>query len=148
VRAERWLPSDPVSAKLAFAGVALDGPARTDELLRRAGVDVERLATISPVLSALAPTDRRVLIETIRYAGYVERQSREAERMSRAGSVPIPEGFRYLGLAGLSTELAEKLETVQPATIGQATRIDGMTPAALSLLAAHVARTARTADQP
>jgi tRNA uridine 5-carboxymethylaminomethyl modification enzyme len=148
VHDERWLPSDPASNNLAFAGIVLDAPARTDDLLQRAGVDVARLAAISPALSELAPTDRRVLVETIRYAGYVERQSREAERMSRAGSVSIPEGFRYLGLAGLSTELAEKLETVRPATIGQATRIDGMTPAALSLLAAHVARAARTTVEP
>ena len=147
LRGERWLPSGSDAEKLAPAGLTLDGPAWTADLLQRSGVDTDRLAEISPVLVGLAPNDRRVVIETIRYAGYVERQSREADRVARAGALSIPDEFRYLGLAGLSTELVEKLETVRPATIGQAARIDGMTPAALSLLAAHVARTQRAAPR-
>jgi tRNA uridine 5-carboxymethylaminomethyl modification enzyme len=147
VRSERWLPSDSDSEKLALAGVALDAPARTADLLQHVGVDTARLAEISPVLASLDPNDRRVVIETIRYAGYVERQFREAERVARAGALSIPDEFRYVGLAGLSAELVEKLESVRPATIGQAARIDGMTPAALSLLAAHVARAPRAAPR-
>jgi len=144
LRRERWLPSDPAREKLEWAGVVLDAPARTADLLQRTGVDLDRLAWISPTLAGLAPDDRRVIVENIRYAGYIERQAREAERMSRAGAVVIPGDFRYRGLAGLSAELAEKLEVIRPETLGQATRIDGMTPAALSLLAAHVARVQRT----
>ena len=84
-----------------------------------------------------------MLAETLRYAGYVERQRREAERVKRAGTRAVPPGFVYRGLAGLSRELIEKLERVRPETLGRASRICGMTPAALSLLAAHLERSAR-----
>jgi tRNA uridine 5-carboxymethylaminomethyl modification enzyme len=143
VRHERWPVTPESREQLAVAGVVLDAPARTVDLLQRADVDTMRLGEISRALARLAPADRRVVIEGIRYAGYVERQAREAERMSRAGAVAIPVGFRYRGLAGLSSELVEKLEASRPGTLGQAGRIDGMTPAALSLLAAHVARAQR-----
>jgi tRNA uridine 5-carboxymethylaminomethyl modification enzyme len=78
--------------------------------------------------------------ETIKYAGYVERQRREAERVEKAGERRIPESFVYEGLSGLSRELAEKLARVRPESLGRAARIDGMTPAALALLAAHLER--------
>ena len=79
-------------------------------------------------------------METVRYAGYLARQEREAERVARAGAHPIPEAFVYRGLPGLSHELVEKLERVRPDTLGRASRIDGMTPAALALLAGHLER--------
>jgi tRNA uridine 5-carboxymethylaminomethyl modification enzyme len=103
-------------------------------------VGPERLAGLSPVLDELSIEDRRVLAETIKYAGYVERQKREAARVSRAGARPIPGDFVYRDLSGLSNELLEKLEAVRPETLGRASRIDGMTPAALALLAAHLER--------
>ena len=139
-RDERWSLSPENRERLAEAGIVLDAPARTADLLQRAGVDTELLGEISPALHRLTPQDRRVAIEGIRYAGYVERQAREAERMARSGAVAIPPTFRYRGLPGLSAELVEKLEAQRPQTLGHAGRVDGMTPAALSLLAAHVAR--------
>ena len=54
---------------------------------------------MSAVLGRLNPEDRRVAVETIKYAGYVERQRREARRVARAGARPIPDGFVYLGLS-------------------------------------------------
>ena len=140
---ERWRESDPTPEQLDRIGIAVDAPARTADLLRRAGTDVDLVAAISPTLARLTPDDRRVVAEGIRYAGYVERQRREAERVSRAGAIDIPATFRYRGLAGLSSELVEKLEATRPGTLGQAERVDGMTPAALSLLAAHLARVQR-----
>jgi tRNA uridine 5-carboxymethylaminomethyl modification enzyme len=79
-----------------------------------------------------------VVSETLKYSGYVDRQRREAKRVFQAGLRSIPDGFVYRGRAGLSNELVEKLETVRPETLGRAARIDGMTPAALALLAAHL----------
>ena len=72
----------------------------------------------------------------------MERQRKEAARMARAGARRIPCEFVYEGLSGLSNELVEKLERVRPDTLGRAARIDGMTPAALSLLAVHLERRA------
>jgi tRNA uridine 5-carboxymethylaminomethyl modification enzyme len=131
----------------AIAAAALErheAPAGTTaELLRRPEVQVEQLACASRVLGSLEPRERRVVAETIKYAGYVERQRREAERLADASAQRIPEGFVYRGLAGLSNELVEKLERVRPESLARASRIDGMTPPALSLIAAHLERNVR-----
>lgn len=138
--AERWLPDESTRAVLAARGVRLDTPASTADLVRRPEVGPDTLAGLSDVLDALSADDRRVLVETVKYAGYVERQRRDAARLERSGARRIPGDFAYRGLAGLSNELVEKLERVRPDTLGRASRIDGMTPAALSLLAAHLER--------
>jgi tRNA uridine 5-carboxymethylaminomethyl modification enzyme len=137
---ERWLPDAETRGRLGGVGIALDAPASTADLLRRPGVDAGTLRAWSVSLAELDASDARVVAETIRYAGYVERQRREAKRVARSGVRPIPEGFVYRGLPGLSNELVEKLESVLPETLGRASRIDGMTPAALSLLATHLER--------
>ena len=137
---ERWLPDAATSARFRELGVTLEAPASTADLLRRPGVEPGTLLPESRVLQNLNPGDRRVLGETIKYAGYVERQRREAARIAKAGSRKIPQSFAYRGLSGLSNELVEKLERVRPESLGRASRIDGMTPAALSLLAAHLER--------
>jgi tRNA uridine 5-carboxymethylaminomethyl modification enzyme len=93
-------------------------------------------------LRGLDARDRRIVAETLKYSGYVERQRREAERVRRAGARKIPDGFVYSRLPGLSSELVEKLERVRPENLGRASRIDGMTPAALALLVAHLERPA------
>ncbi len=69
-----------------------------------------------------------------KYAGYIERQSQEIEKNQRHQEMALPEGLNYREVSGLSTELQEKLERQRPATLGQAGRIPGITPAALSLL--------------
>ena len=135
---ERFSPEPATKAALAARGIALETPASAADLLRRPEVEHEALAGLSAALDALEPRDRRIVAETIKYAGYVERQRREAERVARAGARRIPDGIDYRALSGLSHELTEKLEAVRPETLGRASRIDGMTPAALSLLAAHV----------
>jgi tRNA uridine 5-carboxymethylaminomethyl modification enzyme len=137
---ERWLPDASSRARFEERGIRLDAPVTIASLLRRPEVGVAQLAGLSAVLDGLSARDRGVVAETIKYSGYVERQQREAERVQRAGARPIPAAFTFKGLAGLSHELVEKLERVRPETIGRASRIDGMTPAALSLLAAHLER--------
>ncbi len=138
--AERFLPDAETRARFEPLGVALEQPASTADLLRRPGSDPDRLAAVSPALRRLSRENRRIVAETIRYEGYVERQRKEAERLGRAGARRIPEGMVFRGLAGLSNEIVEKLERVRPETLGRAGRIDGMTPAALALLAAHLER--------
>ena len=137
---ERWLPDAETRRGFAELGVTLDAPASSAELLRRPEVGAEQLCKYSGVLAGLSEDDRRVTAETIKYSGYVDRQRREADRVRRAGSRRIPKGFVYRGLAGLSNELVEKLDEVRPESLGRASRICGMTPAALALLAAHLER--------
>ena len=116
----------------------IDGPVSTADLLRRPGHDADAVFALSRAVASLGPRDRRIVAETIRYSGYVERQRRDAVRVAKAGARCIPDGFVFRGLSGLSNEVVEKLEAVRPENIGRAARIDGMTPAALALLAAHV----------
>jgi tRNA uridine 5-carboxymethylaminomethyl modification enzyme len=79
-------------------------------------------------------------IETeARYAVYLERQAEDAERFRRDDAVPLPV-LDYVAIAGLSNELREKLERARPSTVGQAARIDGMTPAAIMLLLTEARR--------
>ena len=73
-----------------------------------------------------------------RYAGYIERQQAEIERQQRHETQPLPENLDYEQVAGLSTEVRQKLAAVRPATLGQAARISGVTPAAISLLLVHL----------
>jgi tRNA uridine 5-carboxymethylaminomethyl modification enzyme len=142
---ERFLPDAATRERLGQHGIVLDTPCSTAELARRPEVTAEKIASISAALAPLPEADRRIVVETLKYAGYVERQRREAERVARAGSREIPEGFVYRGLGGLSNELVEKLERVRPATLSRASRIDGMTPAAMALLAAWLERRPPTA---
>jgi tRNA uridine 5-carboxymethylaminomethyl modification enzyme len=137
---ERWRPGADTRNKLEQVGIRLEMPASTADLLRRPEVNAERLVHVSRVLDGMSADDRRITAESIKYSGYVERQRREADRVARAGARAIPAEFAYRGLSGLSNELVEKLETVRPETLGRAARIDGMTPAALALLAVHLER--------
>ena len=73
-----------------------------------------------------------------RYAGYLGRQQADIDRRRRHEREPIPGNFDYGSVRGLSAEVREKLERVRPDTIGQASRIPGMTPAAISLLLVHL----------
>jgi len=118
---------------------ARGGVSTVAELVRRPETDVEATVEYSPTLRALSPLDRRIVAELVKFEGYVERQRRTAERVRRSGAIRIPGTLAYGTLSGLSRELAEKLEHVRPETLDRASRIDGMTPAALSLLAVHIA---------
>jgi tRNA uridine 5-carboxymethylaminomethyl modification enzyme len=133
----RWERIDDAVRRLEHERSHASG-ASSAELLRRPEVDVERITGESAILQGLGRDERRIVAETIKYAGYVNRQQREAERMARAGARTIPEDFSYRGLSGLSNELVEKLEAARPESLGHASRVDGMTPAALALLAAHL----------
>ncbi|MGH8530483.1 MAG: tRNA uridine-5-carboxymethylaminomethyl(34) synthesis enzyme MnmG [Nevskiales bacterium] len=77
----------------------------------------------------------------IKYAGYIERQHSEIERTRRYETLPLPEDLDYAGVRGLSNEVRQKLARHRPATLGQAGRISGVTPAAVSLLLVHLKKT-------
>ena len=74
----------------------------------------------------------------IKYQGYIDRQSEEISRLKRQENTSIPTDFDYSSVQGLSTELKQKLETARPDNIGRASRLPGMTPAAISLLLVYL----------
>ena len=122
-------------------------------LLRRPGVeyrDVAALARVGPSAGARRARRRRSSSSASRsleieahYAGYVERQSAEIERQKREDDTPLPQDFDYARVQGLSNEIREKLARIRPHDIGQAARISGMTPAAISLLLVHLKKRTR-----
>ena len=79
----------------------------------------------------------------IKYAGYLDRQREEIARAERNNTTLIPDSFDYKEVRGLSSEVMQKLEKVRPESVGQAQRIPGMTPAAISLLLVHLSRARR-----
>ena len=136
--AARWAAIDEAVAAVERERDATGGT--TADRLRRPDTNFEEVVGASVALADVPPEDRRIVADTVRYRGYVERQRREAERVRRSDSREIPDGLTFRGLPGLSREIAEKLDAVRPGTVGRASRIDGMTPAALALLVAHLDR--------
>jgi len=114
------------------------------DLLRRPELDYAKLASVQGIGRGV---DDAQVIEQIevhaKYAGYLDRQRDEIERQRRNEDTAIPERFDYDGVRGLSSEVLTKLRNVQPRTIGQAMRISGVTPAAISLLLVHLKRGGR-----
>jgi tRNA uridine 5-carboxymethylaminomethyl modification enzyme len=76
----------------------------------------------------------------LKYQGYIERQFQEVERFKRLEAKRIPEDVDYDAIPGLSNEVREKLRAVRPTSVGQASRISGMTPAAISILLVYLER--------
>jgi len=81
-----------------------------------------------------------------RYEGYLKRQEQSVARLSRQEEHRIPAGMEYRGMAGLSREVVERLSAVRPETLGQASRISGVTPAAVAVIAAHLSGRLATAS--
>ena len=116
-------------------GVALKQSCSAETLLRHPEMTYEKVAVIAALNPVVASGEVIKQIEIqAHYAGYIQRQTSEIRRMRAHEHRPIPPAFDYEGVPGLSHELREKLGRLQPETIGQAERIQGMTPAALSLL--------------
>ena len=124
-------------------GLTLSREASALDLLRRPELDYASLARVDGIGPAVP--DARVAEQVeigVKYAGYLERQRDEIERQRRHEDTRIPAGFDYAGVSGLSAEVAQKLARALPQTIGQASRIAGVTPAAISLLLVHLKRRA------
>ena len=128
-------PDGETQARLAALGeVPLGGPGTAYDLLRRPGMTYAALATIADVARYDAEVERQIEVEAS-YEGYVHRQLEEIDRMAGLESARIPLGIDYREVEGLSAEATEKLGRIEPRTLGQASRISGITPAALSAIA-------------
>ncbi len=108
------------------------------DLLALPDVDLARLASIWPRIGDIAPRIAAQVAVDARYAAYVRRQDLDVEALRKDEALSIPVSFDFGALPGLSTEVRQKLERHRPGTLAQAARIDGITPAALLLLLAHL----------
>ncbi|WP_376692517.1 tRNA uridine-5-carboxymethylaminomethyl(34) synthesis enzyme MnmG [Wenzhouxiangella sp. EGI_FJ10409] len=137
------IPAQSELAARAAETLAIDIRKDTsaEELLRRPEVDYAPLMQVPGIGPGVSREDvaEQVAIQ-IRYAGYLDRQRAEIKRQRQAASQTIPEDFDFETVRGLSSELLEKLEKTRPDTIDQASRIPGMTPAAISQLLVYLKR--------
>lgn len=128
---------------LAALGATLnaDGPKRSGfSALELGGIEVEALVKLAPELGSIEEDVAQQLKRDAQYAHYIERQERDIHALHRDENVHLPSDLDYESIRGLSRELAAKLAAARPASIAQAGRIEGMTPAALMLLLATVKR--------
>ena len=131
----------PNEAAKAGLKVNEDGIRRTAyDLLSYKDIDMARLSDIWPNLQEVRGDVIEPLQIEANYAVYVERQNADADQVRKDEKRAIPHNFIYENLPGLSNELQHKLSVVRPANIGQAARIEGMTPAAITLLLAHISK--------
>jgi len=111
------------------------------DLLKRPGISYVDIAALAPgaLPNGEASAAQQVEIN-IKYAGYIQRQREEVERQMRYECLPLPAAIDYRDVRGLSNEVQQKLNENKPETLGQAGRISGVTPAAISLLLVHLKR--------
>ena len=105
-----------------------------DQLVKRTELSYDIVNRFAPPLSPLHPLVARQVEIEIKYEGYIQRQLGEIARFKHLEQIKLPEDFDYQQVHGLSNELKEKLTTIRPATLGQASRISGFTPAAISVI--------------
>jgi tRNA uridine 5-carboxymethylaminomethyl modification enzyme len=127
----------------AGVDVRADGaPRALLEAIGLSGADRGLLSALAPAVADIRPEVFEQLRRDAAYRVYLERQAHQAEALRRDEAIRIPEGFAFASVAGLSAELRDKLEAARPLTLAQAARLEGMTPAAMVLLAARLRRAA------
>jgi tRNA uridine 5-carboxymethylaminomethyl modification enzyme len=129
----RALGLDPDAAHLSLA-----------ELVRRPEVGLSELRAS---LAGFSEASVELAVEELKYDGYIRRERREIARLTELEALQLPAALDYRRTPGLSRELREKLDAVRPRTLGQASRMQGMTPAALALLRVHAHRAAAAATE-
>jgi tRNA uridine 5-carboxymethylaminomethyl modification enzyme len=135
----RSLTLTPDQAAKHGLGINRDGRRRSAfELLAYPEIELSRVAEIWPEIRTIDVRIADQLSANARYAVYVKRQELDIASFRKDEGIAIPADFLFAALPGLSTELRQKLERHRPASLGQAARLDGMTPAALMLLLAHL----------
>ena len=138
----RRLVLTPAQAERAGLKVNADGVRRDlTQLLAYPSIGWTELEQVWPQIAAWAPAAREQIEIDAAYAGYLDRQAAEAIAFRRDEDLALDETLDYAAVPGLSNEAREKLSTIRPMTLGQASRIEGITPGALTALLSHVRRT-------
>ena len=127
-----------------LTGLKLQESTPLSQLARRPELSAEHLAyLLPPELQKYAEEELTTVVTDLKYEGYLTNQETLATRLAKASNRLIPTTLQYSTIPGLSNEMVERLNRIQPQTIGQAMRIPGLTPAAISLLTIHVELIAR-----
>ena len=147
LESSRIKPGEAVNEQLvAQNSVQLNQPCSLAELLRRPELHLDALDQLAALGSpaVILNDEGRMYWEEIelqiKYAGYIKRQEEQVERFRKMERIALPDDMEYNGLPGLSNEVVEKLSRIRPRSLGQASRISGVTPAAISVLQVHLKR--------
>ncbi|MFH1154698.1 MAG: tRNA uridine-5-carboxymethylaminomethyl(34) synthesis enzyme MnmG [Pseudomonadota bacterium] len=128
-------PSQTVNTWLEAAGTPpITTGTRLDQILKRSGLDYTTVETLDPSPEPVPGRVRQQVEIEIKYEGYISRQLHEIQKFRNMEKIRIPRELLYDDIPGLSNEMKEKLSRVMPESLGQASRLDGMTPAALSVI--------------
>ncbi len=139
LRSTRVRPSPEVNALLEEKGsVPLQESSTLDRLMKRPELSYDDIEGLAPPPVPVGEKVKEQVEVECKYEGYLKRQEAEARRFRQMEGMVFPEDFSYQGIPGLSNELRQKLEAVRPMSLGQASRIAGMTPAALSVLMVYL----------
>lgn len=144
----RTLTLTPNEARGHGIQINLDGKRRNAlEVMAYEGVDFVKLRQVWPELNAITPQVAEQMEIEAQYAGYLDRQEADIVAFRRDEDMRLPADLDYRTIGGLSNEAKEKLSTVRPATLGQAARIEGMTPGAVTAVLGYLKRAARKSDK-
>lgn len=139
IECERINPTQEVnSALLALGSTELKKSITLQELLRRPGMDLKTVLSLKGLPDTCPPSVAEAIEIEVKYEGYIKRQNEETGRFKRIEGLRIPQSIIFDEVSGLSTEIREKLKKTRPESIGQASRISGVTPAAISMLMVHL----------
>jgi len=137
----RLNPKPEVNRTLEGLGLGqINQPARLTDLLKRPGIELKALANFD---GRILSFDREVTEQAsilIKYDGYIKRQMEQVERSKHREDTKIPDDFDYQAIPGLSNEVKEKLARIRPISLGQASRVSGITPAAISIIQVYLKR--------
>jgi tRNA uridine 5-carboxymethylaminomethyl modification enzyme len=134
-------PQSSMAEKLSLSsGIKLEEQTTLAKLIRRPEIQAEHITSFIPseLAETLGSEDIQVTTNDLKYEGYLTSQRQLAQRLERSEVLRIPMDFDYSNISGLSREMVEKFVRVRPRTLGQARRIPGVTPAAVSILLLHI----------
>ncbi len=146
LESQHLIPNQDIDVRLAsFESTPLRAPATLAQLLRRPEISLAQLRSAWPELPYVASDIDAQAEVQIKYSGYVNRQMEIVERFKKMEHVRLPENIDYSKISGLSREVCEKLMRIKPRSLGQAARISGITPAAVTLLSFFIKKSKKMA---
>lgn len=141
LKKSRVQPNKIVNAKLARLNCApLKRVVTLEELLKRPQINIKDLNLIHKLKPGIGASAWQQVGIAVKYAGFIQRQSKDVERFKHLEKIRLPSDFDYSSLSGISREIREKLATFKPFNLGQASRISGVTPVAICLLMVYLRR--------
>jgi tRNA uridine 5-carboxymethylaminomethyl modification enzyme len=145
---KKILPTPEMNEILTNLSTAkMKKPQSLKEILRRPEISYSQLCFIDKESAGILGSEIAKQVEMeVKYEGYIKRQMEQIEKFKKLESIQIPEEFYYEDIPGLSREIVEKLTSIRPDSLGQATRISGITPAAISVLMVYMKKFEGTAE--